>query len=371
MQKILVIEDEDDIREEVIAWLKYEGFETASADNGQQGLLAVEHENPDLILCDIAMPTLDGHGVLTRLRNNPAYAHIPFIFLTASASHEAMRAGMELGADDYLTKPFSLAELLHAVHTRLEKKHQLDLQVQAHFEAMNAALDDQQKKLMLKSHLVAMFSHDFRNPLTSILTSSDIIRSYGSRLSDQQKEKHLDRIEGSVYLLLQMLDDMLMISEMESGHLKFNPETIDLHALIHTLIDDFRLITGESHQITLQEATLQTATVDATLFRRILTNLLSNAVKYSAPGSTVCITLAHTDSSLDITVEDHGIGIPANDLPHLFQPFKRAANAKNIRGTGLGLAIVKEAIELHNGSVKITSTEGVGTRIAVHLPLNP
>jgi DNA-binding response OmpR family regulator len=120
--KILVIEDEAQIREEVSDWLQFEGYETVTAANGRLGLAAVEQENPDLIMCDITMPQMDGYEVLIEVRANQKHATTPFIFLTAAADRDSLRKGMGLGADDYLTKPFTLQEVLGAIRTRLQRQ---------------------------------------------------------------------------------------------------------------------------------------------------------------------------------------------------------------------------------------------------------
>lgn len=122
MTKILVIEDESDIRDAVKDWLHFEGYEVIGAENGKQGLELIYSEHPDLVLCDISMPIMDGHEVLIELRSNPSYAQIPFVFLTAAADRESVQTGMNLGADDYLTKPFSHTDIVDAVKTRLAQR---------------------------------------------------------------------------------------------------------------------------------------------------------------------------------------------------------------------------------------------------------
>jgi signal transduction histidine kinase len=368
MTKVLVIEDEDQIREEVMDWLQFEGYEVSGAENGRKGLESARHAIPDLILSDIAMPELDGREVLLDIRSNPQLSHIPFIFMTASAERESVRRGMEMGADDYLTKPFSHSELLNAVRSRLEKKIALDTQVQTRVSMLNSALSEEREKNLLKTRLVAMFSHDFRNPLTLILTSSDMIRNFSDQLSQEQTHKYLDRIEGSVRSLVQMLDDMLMVAEMESGNLKYMPKTVELTPFVEEIVEEFRLIYSQTKKFILHSTIEGNVEVDPKLFRQLLTNLISNAAKYSSSGSVVNITLLDKDEILELTVEDHGIGIPAIDIERLFEPFHRASNAKNIKGTGLGLVIVKQAVDLHNGEIKIESVEGKGTKFIVQIP---
>ncbi|MFN8371354.1 MAG: response regulator [Anaerolineae bacterium] len=316
MKKILVIDDEQPIREEVMEWLQFEGYDVAGAENGRLGLEAIDRSIPDLILCDIAMPEIDGHEVLIEVRSNPLFNHIPFVFLTAAADRDAVRKGMNLGADDYLTKPFTHAEVLSTVHSRLQKQDALNGQIKNQLDSLHDALNEEHERLLLKSRLVAMFSHDFRNPLTSILSSSGVLRSYQERLSAQQQQKYFDRIDGSVHLLLQMLDDMLLVAELEGGHLEITPQPLDINEFTQTIVDEFRLIDQQAHKLTLHSTIGYTVMVDPKLLRQILANLISNALKYSPANTEVDIYLFADYGSTVLAIEDHGIGIPEEALPH-------------------------------------------------------
>jgi signal transduction histidine kinase len=370
MVKILVIEDEDQIREEVMDWLLFEGYEVRGAANGRLGLEAIQHEIPDLIVCDITMPELGGHDVLLEVRSNLKFNHIPFVFLTAAADHDSIRKGMNLGADDYLTKPFTRIEVLNTIRVRLEKRAAQEKLLQSQIKTLNISVTEEHEKRMLKSRLIAMFSHDFRNPLSCIQSTADMLQVYEARLSPEQKIKRLDSIKGSVWLLVQMLDDMLMVAEIEGGQLEYIPGSVDLKAFTEAIIEEFRLIDHNEHILTFHSTLQGTVENDSKLFRHILTNLLSNAIKYSPVGSEVIVTLFEEDNKINLVIQDQGIGIPEEEsLPNLFEPFYRAANAKNVKGTGLGLSIVKECVECHGGSIKVESQLGKGTIFAVKLPL--
>lgn len=369
MSKIIVIEDETHIREEVKDWLQFEGYEVRGAANGQDGLEAIGDDPPDLIICDIAMPVMDGHEVLIEVRSNPQLTMIPFIFLTAAADRDSVRKGMNLGADDYLTKPFTHTEVLNAVQSRLGKKAAQEQQVQDYLAALSDALTAEREKRQLKSRLVAMFSHDFRNPLASILSSSSIIRNYEDRLTPERKRQHLDRIDGAVHLLVQMLDDMLMIAEIESDHLEINPVDIDLPHFIENIVDEFRLIDHSAHHLTFYNSLSHPIEADPKLMRQIITNLISNAIKYSPTASEIIIDLSESAGRLSLSVQDQGIGIPEDEIPLLFEPFHRAANTGDIKGTGLGLSIVKDCVERQQGRISVESQLDRGTTFRVDLPL--
>lgn len=368
MTKVIVIEDEADIRAEVMDWLTFEGYQVIGAENGRVGLEAIYRDRPDLIICDIAMPEVDGHEVLIEVRSNPDLAHIPFVFLTAAADRESFRKGMNMGADDYLTKPFTHAEVLKAVRARLDKKSTQDMLLQAQLEAFSTALSEAREQRMMKSRLVAMFAHDFRNSLAGILSSSNIIRNYNDRLSPEQRDTHLDRVDGSVHFLVQMVDEMLMVAEMEGGHLVCKPRLTNIVNLVDGIVEEFRLIHRTTHHFDYEANGASEAEVDPKLFRQIVTNLVGNAVKYSHDDTDVTVRLHEKHNHLELVVEDQGIGIPPEDIPRLFEPFQRASNVRDTKGTGLGLAIVKQAVDLHGGSVTVASELDRGTRFVVMMP---
>lgn len=369
MTTILVIEDEAPIRDEVIDWLRFEGFRVIYAGNGRIGLELARQNKPDLILCDIAMPEMNGHEVLVEIRSNPDLTHLPFIFLTADADRHAIRKGMNLGADDYLTKPFTHAELLNAIHARLQKRAFQEIQQQEQIAMLNEAFQEEQKKRLLKSRLMAMFSHDFRNPLTLILMASSILSEGDDQLSPERKAHQHDRIRGSVHLLLQMLDDMLLVAEMESGYLEYTPKAIHLGNFSEKIVQEFRLIDQGSHQISCHIGLVGEVEADRKLFRQILANLLSNAIKYSPADSEITVYLREENGRIYLEVADQGIGIPAESVPHLFEPFHRANNAKQVKGTGLGLTIVKECADHHRGEIELQTELGKGSRFIVQFPL--
>lgn len=368
MTKVLIIEDEVPIREEVMDWLLFEGYEVVGVANGHLGLEAIHHAIPDLILCDIAMPELSGYEVLIEVRSSASLNHIPFVFLTAVTDRALVRKGMDMGADDYLTKPFTHAEVLNLVRSRLQKKVQQDRQVQQRLDILNLAFNEEREKRLLKSRLVAMFSHDFRNPLSLILSSSDILKYYEDLLSPERKQLHYDRIQGSVHLLQRMLDDMLTLAEMEGGYREYVPQSMTLPPLVETIVEEFHLIDQGAHTLTFHNALPDEVEADPKLLRQILTNLISNALKYSPSGTDVTITLFKDADEIHLVVEDRGIGIPEESQSCILDPFYRAANAKGTTGTGLGLTIVKECTDRHGGKIEVESQIGVGSRFTVKLP---
>ena len=187
MTRILVIEDETSLRNQVLEWLTLENYEAIGASDGEEGLQEAFREPPDLIISDITMPNLDGYGVLLELRANPSTSAIPFIFTTARATHDDIRTGMELGADDYITKPFTRVEFMNAIQARLNKKAIQDEGLQQKLGEWQQAIEHEREQRQFKAKLVAMFTHDFRNPLATILSSNNLLRNYGNRLDEERR----------------------------------------------------------------------------------------------------------------------------------------------------------------------------------------
>ncbi|NER34574.1 MAG: PAS domain S-box protein [Oscillatoria sp. SIO1A7] len=226
----------------------------------------------------------------------------------------------------------------------------------------------------LKSHFITMTSHEFRTPLTTILSSAELIKYYGHQWSDEKKMKHLDRIYNKVQHMTGMLDDILTLGRAESGKLQFKPQAIDLLKFCHSLVEELKTGLGKNHTIEFTHTDCHTESdseqpeMDEKLLRHILSNLLSNAIKYSPTGSTIYFDISCDKGSVVFKVKDAGIGIPPEDQERLFDSFHRAKNVGNIQGTGLGLSIVKKSIDLHRGNIALHSEVGLGSTFTVTLP---
>lgn len=370
MPTILVIEDESLLRVEVAEWLMFEGYTAITAEDGVVGVEKALQHQPDLIVCDIMMPRLDGYGVLLEIRSNSETADIPLIFLTARAAHEDIRAGMNLGADDYLTKPFTRVELLQAIKSRLETTAARRLKAMEEIESLRAELAKEHEQRLIKGKLVGMFSHDFRNPLATILSSINLLRDYADRMDEKRRLAHMNRVDASVRQLLHMLDDMLIITQMESGKLEFKPELLGVEQFFQHIVEEFQIIHAETHTFRMESLFSDPMMADPRLLRQIAANLISNAVKYSPHGSEVGISLGYLQGQFLFSVQDRGIGIPEKDQAELFSVFHRGSNVGTVSGTGLGLTIVKQAVELHNGTLQFESAVGKGTKVTVLIPFS-
>jgi PAS domain S-box-containing protein len=228
----------------------------------------------------------------------------------------------------------------------------------------------------LKSNFIAMVSHEFRTPLSSIVLSAELLERYGDRYEAEKKEAYLKRIQMSTKRMTQLLESVLLLEQTESGGLRFNPAPLDLEKFCRDLIG---CLQPEGSNYTPILFSYQPEpyhpVLDENLLQHILSNLLSNAIKYSPNGGTVEFEIGFevTDelaSAVIFKIQDHGIGIPLSDQARLFEPFHRATNVSTISGTGLGLSIVKQCVELHQGQINVSSELGVGTIFTVRLPLS-
>lgn len=237
-------------------------------------------------------------------------------------------------------------------------------------ENLRQALENERELNELKSRIISTISHEYRTPLTTILSSAELLENYGEKLTQERKLRHLQRIQVSTKHLTDLVNDVLFIGQAEANSLKFNPEPLDLEQFCQELIETMRLTTPNGTTIRFGcQGDCTNTCLDEKLLRQILTNLLTNARKYSPEGSTVQFEIECRQDVAVVRIQDEGIGIPAEEIPELFESFHRASNVGTIPGTGLGLAIVKKSVDLHGGQISVDSVLGSGTTFTVKLPL--
>ena len=220
----------------------------------------------------------------------------------------------------------------------------------------------------LKSRFVSMASHEFRTPLTAVLTSATLIEKYPGSDQQDKRQKHLDRIRASVNHLNDILEEFLSVGRLEEGKIEPHPVEVDVDRLVDETAGDMQGMLKPQQTIHRRLDCLLPVWLDPSLLRKILVNLLSNAVKYSGPGSVVTVEGRCANGQLTITVQDEGMGISPDDQEHLFERFFRAKNVANITGTGLGLHIVGRYVELMGGQVSLQSELNKGTKVTLTLP---
>jgi PAS domain S-box-containing protein len=247
--------------------------------------------------------------------------------------------------------------------------HDITQRKQAEAELLKA-LETERELSELKTRFVSMASHEFRTPLTTIVSSTEILERYLDKMDPAQKGKHFARILTAAQHMTELLEEVLILGRINAGQLQCHPAPLDLKQMAQDALEQAQLTAGPNIEFAVSIGGVRpTVTLDEKLMRHILTNLLSNAVKYSPQGGKVHFHVDCGSDQTTIRVRDEGIGIPQKDLERLFEPFHRAENVDTIPGTGLGLAITKQAVELQGGSIAVESEVGVGTTFTITFPV--
>ncbi|MEG4032411.1 response regulator [Microcoleus sp. w1-18aA5] len=362
MAKILVIEDEEAIRENILELLEAENFEGIGAINGKLGIKLAIEQIPDLILCDMMMPEVDGHGVLKALRSEPLTATIPFIFLTAKADKVDIRTGMELGADDYITKPCTPQELLKAIAIRLEKQKTISRQSQK-------TLDE------LRTNISMSLPHELRTPLNAILGFSELILSEYQVLEEADILEMIGQIQTSGHRLYRLIQNFLLYAELEIA--ATNPELLkemrnsEFSCVKSLLSQKARQQAKHANRTDDLQLNLQDSSVaiDSVRLAKIVEELLDNAFKFSLEGTPVLLSTFVENQTFILSVKDQGRGMTTDQISQLeaYRQFDRKLYQQ--AGLGLGLAIVQLLVELHGGEFKIESLPQQETIVCVSLPV--
>ncbi|HTA82933.1 MAG TPA: PAS domain-containing sensor histidine kinase [Bacteroidia bacterium] len=235
---------------------------------------------------------------------------------------------------------------------------------------LTKALEREMELNELKSRFVAMASHEFRTPLSTIMSSVALVEKYDDPSQKEDKIRHINRIRSTVKNLTNILTDFLSLDKLESGLVRVNPAVFRLDKFCAEVVEEIRVVVKPGQQINyLYAATIRDVNMDQNLLRNILTNLLNNAIKYSPEKSYIDFSVSNTGDELIMSVKDSGVGIPEADKPFMFDRFFRAKNVSTIQGTGLGLNIVKRYVDLMKGRIDFVSEENKGTTFTVKLPL--
>ncbi len=230
------------------------------------------------------------------------------------------------------------------------------------------ALSKEKELGELKSRFVSMASHEFRTPLSSILSSANLISRYEQGDQQDKRMKHVNRIESSVRNLTTILNDFLSLEKLESGKVRFNPVEVNINDYLQQIIEEVKPTLKTGQEIRTQHSGDETVHIDEHLLKNVLLNLLSNAIKYSLENKSIEINSVHTYGQLKIAIKDQGMGIPEDEQKHMFTRFFRANNVTNIQGTGLGLTIVKRYLDLMKGKITFVSKSNEGSTFTTIIP---
>ena len=237
-------------------------------------------------------------------------------------------------------------------------------------QELSDALDKEKQLNEIKSRFVSMASHEFRTPLTTVLSSASLLSKYGGVEGQEKREKHIQRIKNSVNNLNDILEDFLSLGKLNEGKIEMKGDMVNIEGLIRETVEEMRAILKKKQQFVIDFSGNADVFTDKKLFRNILINLISNAAKFSGEGKTIRITGKVADGKATVEVCDEGIGISEDDQQNLFSSFFRGGNALNIQGTGLGLHIVKRYVDLLGGEVELKSELNKGTTVTFVIPVN-
>ncbi|MEQ9666785.1 ATP-binding protein [Coleofasciculus sp. G2-EDA-02] len=246
-----------------------------------------------------------------------------------------------------------------------------DMSYRHQVESLRQELEAEKEFSELKSRFIQTVSHEFRTPLNMIYVSAQLLARSHDGLSEETCNQLLQRTDKAVRRITKILDDVLVFSKASADKLELSPTLIDIEQFCQNVVEDYQVIAGSRKTIHFNcQRRNHSVCLDEKLLYQILGNLLSNAINYSLPDSTIELSLTYEGNNISFRIQDQGIGIPREDLSHIFDPFHRARNVSNLSGTGLGLSIVQKAVELHGGTIKVESEVGVGTTFTVTLPLS-
>lgn len=364
MAKILVVEDVKDIRDTIVDHLELYGHDVLTAENGAHAMHTLESSaRPDLVLCDIEMPEVNGYAFLKHVRNTPQLSDLPFIFLTAYGDRNHQREGMGLGADDYIVKPFSHEEIITAVDTRLRRK--LIHEEETMHEVKDSVLDS--------CHTL---SHELQTPVATMMQALNLMDTKLEDLSDEDKVHLIGILRDGGRKLKRAVEQIILQHRIETGQI--DEQYVQQFGFPSTLHDSLqKALRDAQEQSSRNNLVDQRIIADSESTSHIVPQLITlaifevllNAYLYSDPSTTITVKYHNTPSYLVIDIADDGYGIPRDDLYKITLPNYQIAH-KNTRqqGVGLGLTLAKAIVECHGGRLRIQSTQGSGTSAQIILP---
>jgi signal transduction histidine kinase len=364
MNKILVIDDEEWLREMIRLALTQRGFEVIEAGSSDAGVALAREKIPDLVLCDVNMDKAGaGYATLSKLREDASTATIPFILMTGLADAAGMRHGMALGADDYLPKPFKIDELYAAVDARLRK--------------VKTVREEAERKFShLRNQITMMLPHEMRTPLNGIISNAELLATASEMPLSASEIAEMGReISESGQRLERLIENFLVYAQLQI--VAADPATVSALRDARTgpaaeIIRNTACNLGdraERRRDLVVEVEEFSPAIAEEYFKRIVSEVVQNAFKFSNAGSAVRVSLKVAGNEVEFSVRDAGRGFSTEQIRRIGAYVQFERKMQDVEGLGLGLAIAKKLVELHGGALIIESAQGAGATVTVRLPL--
>ncbi|MEO0508922.1 MAG: response regulator [Verrucomicrobiota bacterium] len=361
--RILVVDDDEIIRKLLRRVLERSGFVVDEAHSGEDALVCIEANLPDLILLDVVMDGIDGFITCRKIKGSKGMDEVPIVFVTGRSDTGSIVEGLDAGGSDYITKPINRHEALARIRNHLKMRSLMRMQGEfiAGLKRANTA----------KNRVIGVASHDLRNPIASIRGLSEFLVESGP-LTDDQREI-ATTIQATSDSMLQLVDELLDLSVIESGEERSEFEPCSIYEIVSSSLNIYQFAANKkSIHLKLDEEgdTPDLLLLDKMQFRRLIDNLLSNAVKYSPIETSVDVLLKVEESILNLVVQDEGPGVPENEMHKLFTDFGKTSvkPTGSETSTGLGLSICKKIAETHRGSIRAENrTDRSGMRFILEL----
>ncbi len=362
--KILIVDDERDLVEIITLTLEKRGYETILAHDGVEAWEKIQTEKPDFIILDLMLPGLDGWQICRMVRQHEKgeIRETPILMISARAQTEDRVQGLGIGADDYLTKPFSLQELILRLDLLLKKGREI--------RDLHGEMERLRNKMEEQGLGIRQVIHDIKNPLISMGASAKLLMR---RTDEEENLGFLKGIYENSLRLSRWLEDTILFPDLKSKDSAEEAKEVNVESFLKRVILPARGTAAEKRiqlEVTIPPD-LPMLLCNESLMERALENLIVNALKYTPEGGLVemSVALGSAGDYLEFIVRDSGIGIDPQDLPGIFEPFRRGKNANGEQGIGLGLAIVKKVADLHGGCVRVLSEPLKGSLFSLVLPV--
>ncbi|HEX3594516.1 MAG TPA: response regulator [Polyangiaceae bacterium] len=364
---VLVVDDNEANRVLTRETLEDEGYRVLLARGGVEGIDAFARERPDCVLLDVRMPETDGFEVCRRIRALPNGRETPIVFLTALRDVDTFDRALQVGADDFLTKPVRPAELVVRVDTAL-KLRRMRAELREHYDLLKRQRDDLLRVQLQKERLMSFVVHDLKNPVNSMdLNAQLVLRD--PALSTRSRDA-AQQIRQDARQLVRLIMNLLDVSKGDEGKLVAKRTEIDVAHFLAGAVDELRLA-AETRRIRVETQTeLANARLDEDLFRRVLANLLENSLRHSPRDSVIVVSARATGAETEFRVADAGTGVPDALKAHIFDAFVQMEGGdrpESRSGRGLGLAFCRLAVEAHGGRIWIEDAEP-GAVFCVRIP---